>query len=223
MMDLTDILLPYQDEKYKAFTERLVQTKYPIIGVRVPALKNITKKILSENSDFWKNIIFNSRESILIYGFSLSSMNLTRFDFCKQLEKAFLSFDNWETTDLLSSSFKGWKNWLDDGYSYLETLLLNDNPFVVRFAIVMYLNYYLNTDYFEDILKRLVILNNQHYYVKMAIAWLMSMAYVKNAELAMNYIKLLDAWTYRKTIQKCIESRQIPLQERKKLRLLETY
>lgn len=192
-----------------------MDTTYPILGVRVPVLRTLTRHFAKENPEFWKTIPLDSREAILIYGFGLSKCNYEFKEFCNWLEVLFPVFDNWEATDIISSSLKPWKNWLKEGYSYLETLLSNENPFVVRFAIVMYLNYYMKTEYFEDCLKIIAPLKSEHYYVKMAIAWFMSMAYVKNPKKTSIYLKKLDAWTYQKTIQKCRESRQIPLPNRK--------
>ena len=51
----------------------------------------------------------------------------------------------------------------------------------------------------------------------MAIAWFLSMCYVKYKNETLNYMfnSKLDNWTYNKTLQKIIESRKINNEEKK--------
>ena len=50
-----------------------------------------------------------------------------------------------------------------------------------------------------------------HYYVKMAIAWLISMCYIKYKGRTITFLKKhkLDVWTHNKTIQKIIDSYRV--------------
>ena len=51
----------------------------------------------------------------------------------------------------------------------------------------------------------------------MAIAWFLSMSYVKHKKETLNYLNNsnnLDDWTHNKTLQKIIESRQISDEEK---------
>ena len=47
-MNILNLLNPYIDQKYKTFQEKICQTKYEILGVKIPILRNIAKKLLKE-------------------------------------------------------------------------------------------------------------------------------------------------------------------------------
>jgi len=59
-----------------------------------------------------------------------------------------------------------------------------------------------------------------HYYVKMAIAWLVSMCYIKHKGRTLTFLKKnkLDVWTNNKAIQKIIDSHRVDEEEKKMLR-----
>ncbi|MEG0520329.1 MAG: DNA alkylation repair protein, partial [Erysipelotrichaceae bacterium] len=73
--------------------------------------------------------------------------------------------------------------------------------------------------------EQLAIINkitDKSYYVRMAIAWLLSMLYVLNQEQLILYLKQdkLDVFTHNKAIQKIIESRQVSDIEKERIRSL---
>ena len=82
------------------------------------------------------------------------------------------------------------------------------------------LDYFLTEDYFDDVIKKLDKIKQSDYYVKMAIAWTLQVAYVKNKEKTIKYLKNnnLDDFTYNKAIQKMIESNRISKEEKDSLR-----
>lgn len=60
------------------------------------------------------------------------------------------------------------------------------------------------------------------YYVKMAIAWFFATALAKQYALVLPYLerKDLDDWTHNKTIQKCVESNRISIEQKAYLKTL---
>ena len=58
------------------------------------------------------------------------------------------------------------------------------------------------------------------YYVKMAVAWALATALAKQPEPTWQYFQQqhLDVDTWKKTIQKCVESRRIPEEQKAALR-----
>ena len=75
----------------------------------------------------------------------------------------------------------------------------------------MLMDYYLTEEYIDKVLKIYDNIQNEGYYVKMGVAWAISMAYVKFPEKTMKLLKNnhLDNFTYNKAIQKMIESYRI--------------
>ena len=81
------------------------------------------------------------------------------------------------------------------------------------------LNYYIEDKYIDKIFK---LCENypDEYYVKMSIAWLISMCYIKYKNKTIQYLNncKLDIWTYNKTIQKIIESNRVSKEEKEILK-----
>ena len=90
--------------------------------------------------------------------------------------------------------------------------LNSEKCFIKRFAIDIYLSYFLD-DYFndEDLLK-LSKIDSNDYYVNMALAWYFSVALVKQYEKTVNILKdkkIVNVWVHNKAIQKACESYRI--------------
>ena len=72
----------------------------------------------------------------------------------------------------------------------------------------MILDYYIEEKRLNEIYKICDKIENDAYYVKMAVAWCISICLVKYYDETLNYLETckLDDFTYRKAIQKAIES-----------------
>ena len=86
----------------------------------------------------------------------------------------------------------------------------------------MVLNYYTETDDLERDLAELDQLSEQPYYASMAVAWAISMLYVRHPRQMKEYLgnSRLDDATYARAIRKILESRQIQGEEREAVRAL---
>ena len=75
----------------------------------------------------------------------------------------------------------------------------------------MMLDHYICEDYIDQVIAALDSVKHDGYYVKMAVAWAVSVCFVKFSDKTMKYLKYnnLDDWTYNKSIQKIIESRRV--------------
>ena len=64
-----------QDVSYQKFQEKLVQTKYEILGIRIPVNRRIAKEIAkSDVASFLKVTKHKYHEEIMIEGFVLASL-----------------------------------------------------------------------------------------------------------------------------------------------------
>ena len=75
----------------------------------------------------------------------------------------------------------------------------------------MLMSYYLTEEYIDKVLAIYDTIKHDGYYVKMAIAWAISVAYVKFPQKVMALLKQnhLDDFTHNKAIQKMIESYRV--------------
>ena len=73
------------------------------------------------------------------------------------------------------------------------------------------MNYYLDAQYIQVIFGLFDSVQHKGYYVKMALAWAISLAFIKMQAETLQYLhnNHLDAWTVQKALQKILESNRI--------------
>ena len=92
---------------------------------------------------------------------------------------------------------------------YKKKYLKSDKEFELRFAIVMILGYFIDEEYLEKDFKIFNNIKSDKYYVKMALAWAISICVIKYYDRTVKYLEkegILDDFTYNKSIQKARES-----------------
>lgn len=214
-------LYSLQDIKYKDFQKKLILSDN-LIGIRTPELKKIAKTISNSNyKDFIKLNKHNLYEEKLIHGLILGYLKL-EFNDLKPLIDEFIPYiDNWAICDLTVSNLKIFSKNKGNGFKEIKKYLKNKNSWINRFGYVLLLSYYITDEYIDEIFN-LCENYKDEYYVKMSIAWLISICYIKYKDKTIEYLKnnKLDNWTYNKAIQKIIESNRIDKDEKNMLRKL---
>jgi 3-methyladenine DNA glycosylase AlkD len=73
------------------------------------------------------------------------------------------------------------------------------------------MDFYIEYAYIDEVLDIYDNIKHDGYYVKMAIAWALSVCFVKFPDKTMAYFKnnTLDDFTYNKALQKIIESNRV--------------
>lgn len=201
------------DEKYKKFHTGLCPNSNEILGVRVPILKNFAKEIVKEENveEYLNNALDNSYEEILLQGMVLGLWKTPIENCCKYLEKFIPKINSWAVCDVSVAGFKITKKNMEYMWNMLQKYLKSDKEFELRFAIVMMLDFYITDEYIEKVLKILNNIKHDGYYVKMAVAWTIQVAFVKFPTQTMELLKnnKIDNWTYNKSLQKIIESYRV--------------
>lgn len=222
-------LLKLKDENYKEFSLKLLPgvKEDHIIGVRIPILRKEAKKIIKNFE--WESYLLEE-ESLLFEEKMLQGMIIGLVDIepKKRLEiidKFLPKIDNWSLCDSFCSSLKFAS--IEENqkliWEYIKGLFKDDREYTVRFAAVLSLNYFINEDYLDELLNSYISVNHNGYYAKMAVAWGISMAYVKYPKKIMEILnnkRNIEKFTYNKAIQKIIESRQVTPDEKERLKLL---
>lgn len=206
------------DEKYKEFHSGLCPNTNNIVGVRVPVLRNYAKELAKEDFRTYlakaKNDYY---EEILLQGMVIGLAKMECEERIEYLKKFIPKIDNWAICDITCAGLKFTNKNTEIVWDFLQDYLKSKNEFELRFGIVMLLDFYLKDDYIDKVLQ---ILNNTHhegYYVKMAIAWTISVAYIKFPEKTKKLLKNnnLDDFTYNKALQKIIESYRVSDEDKK--------
>ena len=211
---LTKLLFDNQDLKYKEFSKKLIpDTNYPIIGVRAPTIKNIAKDA-AKNDDAFQSFINHKHEyyeEFLLHGLLIGQKKLSVDQTLTLLEDFLPCIDNWAICDCTVSALKVFKKDLPKVFLKVKEWIKSDRPYTVRFALVTLLDYFLGENFNEEVLSLAVSACTNHYYINMAIAWLISVALVKNYTQTISLIesKVLPKFVQNKSIQKAVESFRI--------------
>lgn len=221
MKEIRNKLFSLADEEYQKFHSSLCPGTNNIIGIRVPVLRDVAKEIAKED---WKNYLRTAKsdyyEEIMLQGMviGLAKMNLAeRLDYIK----SFVSkIDNWAVCDVTCAGLKFTKKHMSEVWEFLKPYINSNKEFEIRFGVVMLLDFYIIEEYIKQVLE---ILNNIHhdgYYVKMAVAWAISVCYIKFPKETMVLLQnnKLDIFTYNKALQKIIESYRVTKEDKEIIR-----
>lgn len=216
-------LFDIQDMKYQKFHSKLCPGVNNIIGVRTPDIRKIVKEILKEDYiDYIVNYSKDYYEEIMIEGLLIAQSKLSFIEKEKYLDKFIPKINCWAITDICAASFKFNKDELNNLWEYLKKYQDSTSEYHLRFMIVMWMDHFLIDDYIDEVLSNIDNIKSDYYYVKMAIAWLISILYIKYPDITIKYLKNnnLDIWTYNKALQKIIESSRVSKREKEKIRML---
>lgn len=208
------------DSKYKQFHGKLIKDQN-LIGIKIPILRNIAKKISTKNyTSFINQNTHQTYEETMLHGLVIGYLKI---EFTKQLEYLddFIPYiTNWAICDCMCATLKTFKENQDIGYQKIIQYLNKNNPWHIRVGLVLLLTYYINDQYIDQILVLSSNITNDDYYVEMANAWLISMCYIKYQEKTIDLLKSkkLSKFTQNKAIDKIRDSLQIPKQEKENLK-----
>ncbi len=214
--DLKGILLSNTDDKYRLFAQKLLPRNTKMLGVRLPVLRRIAHKVVRGDWQYYLNQLSNDTfEERLLYGM------ITAYAPIKIPEKipfirCYLSkMNNWSLCDSFCASFQLTEQEKTVLLPFIEECLRSADEYVVRFGIVMLLNFYISTD-----LKRSFDLfqsvTHTGYYVDMAIAWAVSICYIRFPKETQAFLQYntLNNCAHNKAIQKIRESRCLDKSEK---------
>ena len=191
---MKEIYLFNKDLEYKKFNERIIPTKYEIVGIRVPILKKYIKSI--------KKYIRTDRkyyEDFLIEIYSLNYIEDS--EKVKTLEELLEYFDNWALVDFTISNLK-FKN-LDILKRFLDKIKNSKKEFIIRYYIGNLMKYYLDSSF--DIVKRYE--DTSFYYVDMMVSWYYQNYYFKvDKEKINKHLEEINSNIKKYTIRKIKDS-----------------
>lgn len=206
---------------YRAFNGALLPGEGRLFGVRMAPLRALAKEIargdwrayLDGAIDEWHE---EALLSGLVLGYAAGDWETARPYAAAHMKK----LRNWAMVDVFCGDLKMARDARAEVWAFIGPYFLSDAPYERRFAVVMSLLYFLDDAYIDAVLAWMDRTANDHYYVRMAVAWAVSMAYVARPERTERYLLSgsLGDWTHNKAIAKIIESRQVDAQTKNRLR-----
>jgi len=216
IVQLTD--LAQGNESYAAFNQRIVNTKMPVIGVRVPDLRrlarelapgmsaaNISELLTTQNKSF---------DYVLLCGLLITHARLddqTAIDLTKQYLP---HVDSWAHIDVFVEKKRRFAGevWWDFALECLQ----NEDEVTMRYGVISLMTNFLDEAHIDQVFAALRNVKHDGYYVKMALAWLYATTAVHFFDLTLAELENehIDAWTRNKAYQKMCESRRfVPEQQ----------
>ncbi len=208
------------ENSYKTFSSSLIPGVTNILGVRLPMLRQLAKKIAKDDWQQYLAIAPYYFEERMLQGMLIGSIQISPEERLRYVADFVAGIDNWSVCDSFCSGLKFTANNQELVWEFLQPYLQSEQEYELRFAIIMMMNYYLTEGYIDEVLRRLDTVRHDGYYVKMAVAWALATALAKQPDATWLYMQQhhLDQDTWKKTIQKCLESRRIPDKQKQELR-----
>lgn len=211
--NITHQLEALAEESYREFTQRLILDGKPLLGVRMAPLRALAKEIAKKD---WKSCVTDPtvdqyHEETLLRALVLTYAKMPETERVVHVEKFLPQIDNWAICDSFCVSLTTCKTNTDLYFPLIQKYLQHGDPYSVRFAVVMLLDYFLGPKYIQTSLKLLEQVTSPHYYVRMAVAWAAATAFTTDPLLTKGWLETfpLSDETMFMGLQKIRDSRQV--------------
>lgn len=212
MIDLLSLLAPYiEGKRFRDFNKKIVSdTKYAMLGVKVPNLKSIAKELAKDKTVPYELLKQQKTyyEEFFVCGLTISYAKIPYTEKMRLLEEFLDCVDNWGICDSLACASKFIGKNAKDSFDIIKKWISSQKTYTARFGIVCLLLYYVNDEYINEVLCIIKKIRSEEYYINMAIAWLISVALIKEYDKTLPLLinKETDIFIHNKAIQKAKES-----------------
>ena len=210
-MNIEERLFDLRDEKYAAFTAKLIPTVDPsrVIGVRAPQMRQLARELKgsAEAAAFVAVLPHRYLEENGLHAALLEG--LKDFDAAlHEVERFLPHVDNWATCDTLSP--RVFAKHKEELLPHVRRWMASKHEYTCRFGIGMLMRHYLDDAFCSEHLQWVASIHREEYYVKMMQAWYFATALAKQWDATLPVISTLPDWVRRKTILKACESFRVP-------------
>ena len=212
-----------QDLKYQKFHSSLLPSVENVIGVRMPLLRKLAKEILKGDWQNYLQAVLPEKstyyEENIIQALLIGTSKLSWQERHAYIKEFVPKINNWAVCDLFCSTLKEAQYYQEEYWQLIVPYFNSSNTYDLRFASVMLLNHFTGDEFVEEALNLLEAIKHEDYYVKMGIAWAISIFYIKQPQLTLKLIKQnnLDDFTHNKAIQKIRESFRVSNEDKEML------
>lgn len=163
-------------------------------------------------------------EELMLYGMVIGCMKEKLDGLFPYIERYVARIDNWSLCDSFCAGLKQTKKQPKAMWEFLQPYLRSEKEFDLRFGVVMLMDFYVTPEYIDRLLQIFDGIRHEGYYVKMAVAWALSVCLVKQWDKSFAYMASednhLDEFTFGKTVQKCRESYRLTDRQKQDLTAL---
>ncbi len=219
-VEFIEYLKSIQDKEYREFHSSLIlNSKYDMIGIRLPIMRTIAKEIAKGNiEEFLKYAQNRFYEEVMIQGLVISHIKDEKI-FYKYFKKHIEKIDNWALCDSFCSSIKIVRKYEDKYFKEAMELALLDDEYLARVGLVLILDHFICLKNLDNIFKILNKIQSNKFYINMAEAWLVCEMYIKFPKKTEMFLKnnYLNKFTQNKAISKIKDSYRVSEEEKEKM------
>jgi len=198
------------DADYQRFSASLLPGTERVIGVRLPALRKMAREIAKGDwRAYLKTAPGDYFEEVMLQGMIIGCAGCGAEETLCHVAAFVPKIENWSVCDSFCAGLKFAKDNKERVLLFLQPYFRSAREFEVRFAVVTLLNFFIDEEYIQRVLCLLDEIRHDGYYAKMAVAWALSLCYVRFPAQTTAYLKecALDDFTYHRTLRKITESR----------------
>lgn len=251
--NIRELLKDMAEPDYAKFSSSLLGREAVMLGVRLPKIRELAKKVAkAEGGEYLDSMLSEAdaeqreeqtaggdpkargagnsadgilyMEELMLYGMVIGCMKEKLEELFPYIERYVARIDNWSLCDSFCAGLKQTKKQPERMWEFLQPYFKSDKEFDLRFGVVMLMDFYVTPEYIERLLQIFDGIHHEGYYVKMAVAWALSVCLVKQWDESFAYMaspeNRLDEFTYSKTVQKCRESYRLTAEQKESLTAL---
>ncbi|WP_139994936.1 DNA alkylation repair protein [Paenibacillus paridis] len=205
-------LLGLAEPDFQKFTAALIPNIDNVLGVRLPLLRKLAKAIAQGD---WRTYLAHAEsdyfEEVMLQGMVIGTVKAEIEEMLRYVAAFVPKINNWSVCDSFCIGLKFTNNHKEAVWDFLQPYLVSELEYEIRFGVVMLLDFYIEEPYIERLLSLLDQTKRETYYVQMAVAWAISICYIKLPGPTLAYLEnnSLDDFTYNKALQKITESYRV--------------
>ncbi|GAB6988785.1 DNA alkylation repair protein [Paenibacillus pini] len=216
-------LIEISDPAYQKHAASLIPNINNVMGVRLPELRKVAKVIAKGDfRTYLEQADGEYFEEVMLQGMVLGYVKTDIEEILRYVADFVPKINNWSVCDSFCTGLKFTKTNMERVWDFIQPYLLSPNEYDIRFGVVMLLDFYVEEEYISRVLELLDKISHEGYYVKMAVAWALSICFVKLPEPTGAYFlkNSLDIFTYNKALQKITESFRVDAETKQWIRSL---
>lgn len=227
-------LFEQSEKKQIIYSKNIIPGSKPLIGVKVPSLRLLAKKIAKEDYMWFLDncpdtfFEFEMLQAFVI-GYAKDDIN----NILHYADIFIPQIHDWAVNDAFCQTFTIARKHRDIVWNWLEQYTTEEGrknkcgestsiEFRQRVVAVLLMSHFLVDEYIERVLEMMNRLQCREYYTEMGIAWCVATAYAKYPSQTQRFLEKneLTDWTYNKSIQKMMESFRISDCDKQRLRTM---
>ena len=216
MMPWREELRSMAEPAYAEFASSLIPGRDDLIGVRIPGIRRLLKRILKDD---WRSVLESGPECFEEEMLMLLIVATAPIDIEERirLESRFIHLiDNWSLCDTYCGAFGFTPEESQRAWDHLRGLIHSGMEYPMRMSVVARMMHFTDRGSMEVLMRDIIENRHDGYYYKMGCAWAVATCHTLYPDIGRRILESqeLEIWIHNKSIQKIRESLRVPAEEK---------